>query len=245
MSRNNPQPGLEYSPELAEQLAQELEPLSAEELLSWSAEKFGQQLCLTCSWQKQSSALVHMLSALDLCVDVIELDTELFFRETYALRDLLVERYGLNLVRPKIISVAEQHLQEGANLWERDPDRCCHIRKVEPLERALAPYGAWISGVRRDQSPSRAGLKKIQWSERYGLWRIHPFADWDEKRVWAYLKVNEIDYNPLHDMGYRSIGCIPCTRPTSPDEEERAGRWSGSDKLECGIHLDGSTTEGN
>jgi phosphoadenosine phosphosulfate reductase len=236
---------LEYSPELAERLAQELEPLSAEELLRWAAEKFGDQLCLTCSWQKQSSALVHMLSQLDMRIDVIELDTELFFRETYALRDLLLERYGFTLIRPKIISVAEQHLQEGANLWERDPDRCCHIRKVEPLERALAPYGAWISGVRRDQSPSRAGLKKIQWSERYKLWRIHPFADWDEKRVWAYLAVNEVPYNPLHDMGYRSIGCIPCTRPTSPDEEERAGRWSGSDKLECGIHLDGSTTERN
>ena len=234
---------MEYSPKLAEQLAHELEPLSAEELLSWAADKFGDRLCLTCSWQKQSSALVHMLAELDLHVDVIELDTELFFRETYALRDLLVERYGLNVVRPKIISVAEQHLQEGANLWESDPDRCCQIRKVEPLERALAPYGAWISGVRRDQSPSRAGLKKIQWSERYGLWLIHPFAGWDEKRVWAYLTVNEIPYNPLHDIGYRSIGCIPCTRPTRPDEDERAGRWSGSGKLECGIHLDGSTTE--
>jgi phosphoadenosine phosphosulfate reductase len=245
LPRSSPQPGLKYSPELAEQLAHELEPLSAEELLSWAAETFGERLCLTCSWQKQSSALVHMLSELGLRVDVIELDTELFFRETYELRNRLVERYGLNLIRPKVISVAEQHLQEGANLWERDPDRCCHIRKVEPLERALEPYGAWISGVRRDQSPSRAGLEKIQWSERYALWRIHPFADWDEKRVWAYLKVNEIEYNPLHDMGYRSIGCIPCTRPTRPDEEERAGRWAGSDKLECGIHLDGSTEERN
>src|SRR5665811_1172298 len=130
---DNSQHVLEYTPELAEQLAQELEPLSAEELLSWAAEKFADRLCLTCSWQKQSSALVHMLSELDLQVDVIELDTELFFRETYALRDLLVERYGLNVVRPKIISVAEQHLQEGANLWQSDPDRCCHIRKVEPL----------------------------------------------------------------------------------------------------------------
>ncbi len=243
MKMSDSRPGLEYSSELAEQLVHEVEPLSAEELLSWAAEQFGERLCLTCSWQKHSSALVHMLSALDLKIDVIELDTQLFFRETYALRDLLVERYGLNLIRPEIISVAEQHLQEGPNLWERDPDHCCHIRKVEPLERALAPYDAWISGVRRDQAPSRAGLKKIQWSERYGVWRIHPFADWSEKGVWAYLTVNEIPYNPLHDIGYRSIGCIPCTRPTRPDEEERAGRWSDSDKLECGIHLDSSTTE--
>ena len=111
------------------------------------------------------------------------------------------------------------------------------------LERALAPYGAWISGVRRDQSPSRAGLKKISWSERHNLWRIHPFADWSEKRVRAYLEVNEIPYNPLHDKGYPSIGCIPCTRPVRSGEDERAGRWAGSGKLECGIHLDGSNTE--
>jgi len=243
LARNKPGSGLEYSPELAERLAHELEPLSAEELLSWASENFGPQLCLTCSWQKQSSALVHMLSELGLRVDVIELDTQLLFRETYDTRDLLVERYGLNLVSPEIISVAEQHLQEGPNLWERDPDRCCQIRKVEPLERALAPYGAWISGVRRDQSPSRAGLKKIQWSERHNLWLIHPFADWSEKRVRAYLEVNEIPYNPLHDKGYPSIGCIPCTRPVRPGEDERAGRWAGSGKLECGIHLDGSNTE--
>ena len=236
---------LAYSPELAERLGAELEPATAEELLRWAGETFGPELCLTCSWQKQSSALVHMLSETGVSCDVIELDTELFFRETYETRDRLVERYGFNLIRPKIISVAEQHLREGPNLWEREPDRCCHIRKVEPLLRALEPYGAWISGVRREQSPSRAGLKKIQWSERYGVWRIHPFADWDEKRVWAYLKVNEIPYNPLHEIGYRSIGCIPCTRPTRPDEEERAGRWAGSDKLECGLHMEGPVSEGN
>jgi phosphoadenosine phosphosulfate reductase len=243
LASSKPKIGPAGSPELAGKLADELEPMSAEEILSWAAEAFRDGLCLTCSWQKQSSALVHMLSELGLKVDVVELDTQLFFRETYEIRDLLVERYGLNLIKPEIISVAEQHLREGPNLWERDPDRCCHIRKVEPLERALAPYTAWISGVRRDQSPSRAGLKKLQWSERYGVWRIHPLADWSEKRVWAYVTVNEIPYNPLHDMGYRSIGCIPCTRPTESGEEERAGRWAGSDKLECGIHLDRQTSE--
>ena len=102
--------------------------------------------------------------------------------------------------------------------------------------QALQPYDAWISGIRRDQSPSRVDTPKVQWSERYQVFKIHPLADWDEKRVWSYIDVNEIPSNPLHDAGYRSIGCIPCTRPTSPDEEERAGRWAGSDKLECGIH---------
>ena len=103
---------------------------------------------------------------------------------------------------------------------------------------ALAPYEAWVSGIRRDQSPSRSATPKVQWSERYEVWKLHPLADWDEQRVWAYITVNEIPYNPLHDVGFRSIGCIPCTRPIAPDEEERAGRWAGSDKLECGIHLD-------
>ena len=221
----------------------ELEAMTAEEVVQWAYDEYGQGLCLTCSWQKQSSALVHMVSELGLDIDVIELDTHLFFRETYETRDRLVERYGLNLLRPQIPTVAEQHRAEGPNLWERDPDRCCHVRKVEPLVRALEPYDAWISGIRRDQSPSRAETRKIEWSERYGVYKIHPLADWDEKRVWAYIAVNEIPYNPLHDSGYRSIGCIPCTRPTTPEEEERAGRWAGSDKLECGIHLEGSITE--
>jgi phosphoadenosine phosphosulfate reductase len=222
----------------------ELEAMSAEDVVRWAYAEYGSKLCLTCSWQKQSSVLVHMISELGLDIDVIELDTHLFFRESYETRDRLVERYGLNLIQPEIPTVAEQHRAEGPNLWERDPDRCCHIRKVEPLVAALRPYDAWISGIRRDQSPSRAGTPKVEWSDRYGVHKVHPLADWDEKRVWAYISVNEIPYNPLHDTGYRSIGCIPCTRPTSPDDEERAGRWAGSDKLECGIHLDSPITEG-
>ena len=216
----------------------ELEAMSAEELLAWASNEFGDGLCLTCSWQKQSSVLVHMIAGLERVPAVVELDTHLFFRESYDTRDRLVERYGLELLRPHIPSIAEQHRHEGPNLWERDPDRCCHVRKVEPLVEALEPYDAWISGIRRDQSPSRAGIAKVQWSERYQLWKIHPLADWDEKRVWAYIVANDIPYNPLHDVGYRSIGCIPCTRPTRPEEEERAGRWAGSDKLECGLHLE-------
>jgi phosphoadenosine phosphosulfate reductase len=220
------------------------EQLTAEELILATYEQFGERLCLTCSWQKQSSVLVHMVAELGLDIDVIELDTHLFFRETYETRERLVERYGLKLIRPEIPTVAEQHRREGANLWERNPDRCCEIRKVEPLLRVLEPYDAWISGIRRDQSPSRAGTPKLDWSDRYAVWKVQPLADWDEKRVWAYITVNEIPYNPLHDAGYRSIGCIPCTRPTSPDEEERAGRWAGSDKLECGIHSDPPISEG-
>jgi phosphoadenosine phosphosulfate reductase len=214
----------------------DLEALSAEEVVRWAYDEFPGKLALTCSWQKQSSVLVHMVSELRLDIPVIELDTHLFFRESYETREQLVRRYGLELIRPEIPTIAEQHAAEGPNLWERDPDRCCQIRKVEPLLEALEPYDAWISGIRRDQSPSRAGTPKVEWSERFGVWKLNPLADWDEKRVWAYIAVHEIPYNALHGAGYRSIGCIPCTRPTRSDEEERAGRWAGSDKLECGIH---------
>ena len=219
----------------------QIEAMPAEDVLRWAAEAWGKKLCLSCSWQKQSSVLVHMVSELELDVDVIELDTHLFFKESYETRERLVERYGLNLIVPDIITVAEQHKLEGPNLWERDQDRCCHIRKVEPLLRALDPYDAWVSGIRRDQSPSRAGVRKVERSERYGVWKVQPLADWSEEDVWRYIMANDIPYTPLHDVGYRSIGCIPCTRPTRPDEEERAGRWAGSDKLECGIHLEERT----
>ncbi len=222
----------------------ELEALAAEDVVRWSHAEFGERVCLSCSWQKQSSVLVHMLAELGLGIDVIELDTHLFFRETYETRERLVERYGLTLIRPDVLTVAEQHKREGPNLWERDPDRCCHIRKVEPLIEALEPYDAWISGIRRDQSPSRANARKVERSERYGVWKIQPLADWSEDDVWRYIVANDIPYNPLHDVGYRSIGCMPCTRPTRPDEEERAGRWAGSDKLECGLHVEAAAEGG-
>jgi phosphoadenosine phosphosulfate reductase len=214
----------------------DVESMQAEDVLRWAYEQFGDRMCLTCSWQRQSSVLVHMVSELGLDIPVIELDTQLLFRETYETRDALVDRYGLKLVRPEVLTVAEQHRQEGPNLWERDPDRCCHLRKVEPLERALQPYEAWVTGIRREQALTRANAQKVEWSERYGVWKIQPIVDWDAKRVQAYIVVNEIPYNPLHDAGYPSIGCIPCTRPVAGAEDERAGRWQDSDKIECGIH---------
>ncbi len=221
---------------------EQVERMTAEEVIRWSVDEFGDRLCLTCSWQKQSSVLVHMVAELGVEIDIVELDTHLFFRESYETRERLIERYGLRLIRPEIITIAEQHALAGPNLWEREPDRCCHIRKVEPLVRALRPYEAWISGIRRDQSPSRSGIRKVEHSDGYGVWKVHPLAGWTEKDVWHYIMKNDIPYNPLHDVGYRSIGCIPCTRPTQLDEEERAGRWAGSDKLECGLH---ATTERN
>jgi phosphoadenosine phosphosulfate reductase len=208
----------------------DFEAMSAEELLRWAAEEFGDKLCLTCSWQRQSSALVHMVSELGLDADIVELDTLVLFPETYATRDQLVAKYDLRLKSFRPIDPPDL-------LWETDPDGCCGIRKVEPLERALAGYDAWITGIRREQSATRENAKKVEWSERFGVWKIQPLVDWNSKRVDAYLAVNEIPYNPLHDQGYPSIGCIHCTRPVTAGEDERAGRWAGSNKLECGIHV--------
>jgi phosphoadenosine phosphosulfate reductase len=208
----------------------DFEAMTAEELLVWAHERFGARLCLTCSWQRQSSALVHMVSELGLDVDIVELDTQVLFAETYETRDRLVQRYDLQLKSFRPVEPPDR-------LWETDPDRCCGLRKVEPLERALRGYDAWITGIRREQAPSRATARKVEWSERYGVWKVQPLVDWDAKRVQAYIHVNEIPYNPLHDRGYPSIGCVPCTRAIVAGEDERAGRWSGSEKLECGIHV--------
>jgi phosphoadenosine phosphosulfate reductase len=186
----------------------------------------------------RSSVLVQMVSELGRDVEVVALDTHLLFTETYQRRDRLARRYGLSLVSPDVLTVEEQHEREGPKPWESDPDRCrcCGLRKVEPFARALVPYEAWISGLRRDESRSRAGARKLERSERYGVWKLNPLADWSEEDVWRYIGANEISYTPLHDRGYRSIGCVPCTRPTRAGEDERAGRWAGFEKPECGIH---------
>ena len=216
----------------------DFEAMSAEDVLRWAYSEFGDRLCLTCSWQKQSSVLVHMVTELgladrrDRARHAALLPRDATRRATAWSSATGSRSHPRRTSRPSPSSTGRR----GRTSGRRDPDRCCHIRKVEPLLEALEPYDAWISGIRRDQSPSRADTPKLQSSERYGVWKVHPLADWDEKRVWAYIHVNEIPYNPLHDSGYRSIGCIPCTRPIAPGEEERAGRWAGSDKLECGIH---------
>jgi phosphoadenosine phosphosulfate reductase len=208
----------------------DVEAMSAADGLRWAHDQFGDRMCLTCSWQRQSSVLIHMLSELELDVPIVELDTLVLFSETYETRDRLVARYDLKLQSFRPIDAPDR-------LWETDPDRCCHIRKVEPLERALAPYRAWITGIRREQASTRAAAQKIEWSERYGVWKVQPIVDWDAKRAQAYIHVNEIPYNPLHDRGYPSIGCVPCTRAVAAGDDERSGRWTGSNKLECGIHI--------
>jgi phosphoadenosine phosphosulfate reductase len=212
---------------------------TAESLLDWATAQFGQQIVLTCSFGGASGmVLLDMVTRLGRGTPVVFLDTSLLFPETYALADEVQRRYGVAIERRSpALTIAEQDAQEGPQLYRRDPDRCCGIRKVAPLAEALRPYGAWISGIRRDQSATRATIELVQWSARHSLLKINPLAHWTERDVWRYIQAHEVPYNPLLDQGYPSLGCAPCTRPAGGDGDLRAGRWAGFAKTECGIHV--------
>jgi phosphoadenosine phosphosulfate reductase len=220
-----------------EQLADEFETRSAQDLLAWAVDRFEGRIMLTCSWQMQSSVLIAMLHELGADIRVVELDTGLLFPETYETRQRLVEKYDLDLERidPRE-TVEEQAVSEGPELWRRDPDRCCALRKVEPLERALEGMDAWITGIRRAQSVTRRDAKVLELDPR-GVVKVQPLAGWTDEDVKGYLFAHDVPYNPLHDRGFPSIGCTPCTRAIRPGEDSRAGRWADAEKTECGLHL--------
>lgn len=210
---------------------------SAQERLAWAVERYAPKIVLTCSWQLQSSVLTHMVATLAADVRIVELDTELLFAETYATRDALIARFGLKVERiTPLRSVAEQAIDEGEALWSREPDLCCALRKVEPLERALVGMDAWITGIRRAQSPTRAQAAPFEFDAARGVVKVQPLVDWSDEDVRGYLYAHDIPYNALHDDGYPSIGCIPCTRRVAAGEDPRAGRWAGTTKTECGLH---------
>ena len=220
-----------------EQLADEFETRSAQDLLAWAVDRFEGRIMLTCSWQMQSSVLIDMLHQLGANIRVVELDTGLLFPETYETRERLVAKYDLELERidPRE-TVEEQAESEGPDLWRRDPDRCCALRKVEPLERSLVGMDAWITGIRRAQSVTRRDAKVLELDPR-GVVKVQPLAGWTDEDVKGYLFAHDVPYNPLHDRGFPSIGCTPCTRAIRPGEDSRAGRWADAEKTECGLHL--------
>lgn len=229
---------LPLTPVDVDQVATDFEGRSAEEVLGWAVERFAGRIVLTCSWQRQSSVIVDMLHRMDAEVRIVELDTGLLFPETYETRERLIERYGLDveLVAPRR-TVEEQAEDEGPELWAREPDRCCGLRKVEPLERALEDMDAWITGIRRAQSATRTGARKVELDLRRGVVKVQPLVDWTDEDVQGYLYAHDVPYNTLHDQGYPSIGCVPCTRPVLEGEDPRAGRWAAFGKTECGLHL--------
>jgi len=216
--------------------AEQLEDASPEEILREAVGKFP-SLTFACSFGAEDVVLVDMLQRISPKTDIFYLDTSFHFKETYETRDRMIAHYGMSFVKvdPKL-TTEEQAEQIGPELWKTDANQCCNIRKVEPLTRILTQYDAWITGIRRDQAPTRANAKKVEYDTKFGLMKFNPLASWTNEDVWNYIRTNDVIYNPLHDQNYPSIGCEQCTRKVMPGEDPRAGRWSGQEKTECGLH---------
>jgi thioredoxin-dependent adenylylsulfate APS reductase len=218
--------------------AAQLEGRPPEEVLAWAADRFAPRITLATSFGAEGCVLVDLIARRRLPIDVFTLDTGLLFPETRALWRRLEERYALTIrgVCPEQ-TVEEQAARHGDRVWEREPDRCCGLRKVAPLREALAGFDAWVSAIRRDQTPERARTRAVEADLRFGLVKVNPLAGWTAEQVWAYVREHSVPTNPLHQRGYPSIGCTPCTTPVAPGEDARAGRWRGRTKKECGLHL--------
>jgi phosphoadenosine phosphosulfate reductase len=204
-------------------------------VLRWAGDTFGDGFAITSSMA--DGLLSHLAGRAIPGVNVVFLDTGYHFAETIGTRDWITSALPITLVNvtpPQ--TVAEQDLAFGPELHDRDPDLCCELRKVKPLAQALAGYVAWGSGVRRDESPTRAATKIVDWDAKRGMVKVNPMAAWTQDVVDAYIAEHQVPVNPLFELGYGSIGCAPCTRPVAPGEDPRAGRWAGSNKTECGIH---------
>ena len=222
--------------QLAVEAARDLEEASAQDVLRWAADTFGDRFCLSSSMG--DGVMPSLAASVKPGIDVVFLDTGYHFPETIGTRDAVDFVYDVNVrtVLP-LLTVAEQDAAEGPELWRRDPDRCCALRKVEPLGRALEPYDAYATGLRRDESPSRASTPVVQWDAKRGKVKVNPIARWTQAEVDAYVEANGILVNPLSEDGYPSIGCRPCTFRVAPGEDPRSGRWRGSQKTECGLHV--------
>jgi len=207
------------------QLPADVESWPAQRVVEFALAEFPGRVALACSFQKEETVLLDMLFELEPNARVFALDTRHLFPETYELWREVESRYGTKIER-----FEGAFVEDG--LWETSPDLYLAIAKIEPLNRALLDLDAWITGIRRDQSPTRAQARKFEWDDRHELFKANPLADWSERDVWGYISRHDIPYNPLHDRGYGSIGCVPCTRPGSG----REGRWAGLNKTECGIH---------
>jgi len=219
-------------------ISDEFETAPPEVILRWAGEEFGPDIAFATGFGAEGCVIIAMLSNIRLGARIFYLDTDLLFPETYALRDRLEARYGVRFERRATrASLGDQAAEYGERLWERQPNLCCRLRKVEPLREMLSGLRAWVTAIRRDQSPARAHAGLVERDKQFGLIKINPLAAWSARDVWDYIARYDIPYNPLHDHGYPSIGCAPCTSPVQIGEDARAGRWRGTVKTECGIHL--------
>lgn len=226
------------SPDDLQRWSEELDPQPAGDILRWAADRFPGRVTFATGFGLEGCAIIDLIARGSLPIDVFTLDTELLFPETYDLWRRLESRYGLTIrtVRPEL-TVDEQARAEGPELWGTDPDRCCELRKTRPLRGVLASFDAWISAIRRDQTPDRADAPVVGWDGRFGLVKVNPLVRWTFDEVRAYVRDHDVPFNPLHDRGYPSVGCMPCTTAVAPGEDPRAGRWRGREKKECGLHL--------
>lgn len=217
----------------------EFEAMNPVDLLTWASGRFGDGLVCLSALGAEDCVLVDVIGRSGLPIPIKTIDTAVLFRETYALWSKLEKRYGLSIegLRSDLIPDAGPTAPEIDRLWEREPDKCCHARKVVPLKKALATRQAWITGIRRQQSETRKHARVVEWDQAFGLVKINPLAAWTADEMWDYIKTHDVPYNPLYDQGYPSIGCEPCTSPIGAGEDIRSGRWRGRDKTECGLHV--------
>jgi phosphoadenosine phosphosulfate reductase len=222
--------------DIVESAAAALEGAPTLEVIRWAAATFGDRICLTSSMS--DAALIHLVSKVKPGIDVLFVDTGYHFAETIGTRDAVEAVYPVNVINvTPSRTVEEQEAALGPRLNGRNPDLCCHLRKVEPLGKALEGYMAWFSGIRREETASRRDRKVVEWDRKRGMVKVNPILDWTQQQMDDYIEDNGVLVNPLHYDGYPSIGCAPCTRPVAPGEDPRSGRWAGMGKTECGIHL--------
>ena len=229
--------GLMTDSENLQRWAHDLEGRSTVEVLQWAVEQYAPRLTFATGFGPEGCVIIDLIGRHRLAIDVFTLDTGLLFPETYELWRHLEEWSGVQIraVRPSL-SVGDQATVHGDRLWEKRPEQCCEMRKVVPLKAELKNVDAWISAIRREQTPQRATALVAEWDSKFDIVKINPLVRWTKQEIWDYLRKHEVPYNPLHDQGYPSIGCSPCTSPIQPGEDDRAGRWRGTDKTECGLH---------
>ncbi|MBO0803496.1 MAG: phosphoadenylyl-sulfate reductase [Nocardiopsaceae bacterium] len=221
---------------LAEQAAEELEGAPAEEVIRWATDTFGDRICVTSSMT--DAVLIHLVSAVRPGIDVIFLDTGYHFAETIGTREAVQAVYPVNVVNvTPSRTVAEQDAELGPRLYGRDPDLCCYLRKVEPLERALGDYDAWFTGVRSEESERRRDARVVEWDDKRAMVKVNPILSWTSEQVDDYIASHGVLVNPLVYDGYPSIGCRTCTKRVEAGADPRSGRWAGTGKTECGIHV--------
>lgn len=208
------------------------------DILKWAFSEYGNEILYSCSFGAEGIVLIDLINKVNKTATIIFLDTGLHFPETYKLIEQVKERYPslqIKMIKPKV-SLEEQRKWYGEDLWKHNPNLCCHMRKVVPMKEALIDVKAWISGLRREQSSSRAKTQYINIDEKFHKIKICPLIHWTWDDIMTYIQLNNLPYNPLHDQGYPSIGCAPCTNPVSNTDDSRAGRWKGQNKTECGLH---------